>query len=237
MPPRLVVVNPKPNLTPHPTPPASPVSVFTSASSTSDSTSHNNHHGFWDTKGSRLTLPPNRYPNRIQDPQTYTDISRSDSVPTKAVTPTDINFVSSSSFSLPQSSQPPTHRQSVDEDQLLTSQSFVQDLEISANSNSNRHSISSTTTIASVMDSAFSTATAATSVFLDEASPVVGSPVNDVDLQPMSKAEGSCPSMTLRLDSLSTIHSMSVGKGGDGDEVSADDLEELDGETVMTSVD
>jgi hypothetical protein len=96
-------------------------------------------------------------------------------------------------------------------------------------SNSNGQSISSTTTIASVTDSAISTATATTSVFLDEASeveeprktvndgdmwinddPVVGSPVNDVDVQPMSKAEGSGPFMTLRL-------------------FSADDLEELDG--------
>ena len=253
-PPRLVVVNPTPNLTPHPTPPASPLSafVFNSASSASDSTSRNNsHHGFGYTKGNRLTLPPNCYPNRIQDPQTHTDGSQSDSVPTTAVNPTDINFVSSLSFSLPQSSQPPTHYQNVDEDQLLTSQSFVQDLEISVNSNSNRHSISSTTTIASVTDSttsaAISTATAASSVFLDEASemgeprkivnggdmwindaPVVGSPVND-DVQPMSKAEGNGPSMTLRLDSLSTIHSMSVRKGVDDDEVSADELEELDG--------
>jgi hypothetical protein len=123
-------------------------------------------------------------------------------------------------------------------------------------SNSNGHSISSTTTIASVTDSAISTATAATSVFLDEASeveeprktvndgdmwinddPVVGSPVNDVDVQPMSKAEGGGPSMALRLDSLSTIHSMSVRKGGDGDEVSADDLEELDGLDGGDSID
>jgi hypothetical protein len=248
VPPRLVVVNP----TPHLTPPASPISasVFTSASFTSPH--NNNHNGFGGTKGNCLTLPPNNYPNRIQDPQTPADRSRSDSVPTTAVTATDINFVSSSSLSLPQSLQPQPHHQSVDEDQLLTSsQSFVQDLEIPANSNSNRHSISSTTTIASATDSttsaAISTATAATSVFFDEASeveeprktvngdmwindaPVVGSPMDDVDVQPMSKAEGSGPSMTLRLDSLSTIHSMSVRKGGDQDEDSADDLEELDG--------
>ena len=55
--------------------------------------------------------------------------------------------------------------------------------------------------------------------------PVVGSSVNDVDVRPMSKAEGIGPSMTLRLDSLSTIHSMSVRKGGDEDEDSADDLD------------
>ena len=255
VPPRLVVVNPTPNLTPHPTPPASPLSasVFTSALSASDSISRNNNHrGFGGTKGNWLA-PPNHYPNRIQGPQTHTDRSRSDSVPTTAVTATDVNFVSSSSFSL----QPTPHHQSVDEDQLLTSsQSFVQDLEISASSNSNRHSISSTTTIASVTDSttsaAISTATAATSIFLDEASeveeprkmvndgdmwindvPVVGSPVDDFDVQPKSKAEGSGLSKTLRLNSLSTIHSMSVRKCGDEDEDSDDDLEELDGGTQL----
>ena len=77
---------------------------------------------------------------------------------------------------------------------------------------------------------AISTATAATSVFLKllkwiNDAPVVGSSVNDVDVRPMLKAEGIGPSMTLRLDSLSTIHSMSVRKGGDEDEDSADDLD------------
>ena len=221
VPPRLVVVNPTPNLTPHPTPPASPLftSVFTSASSASASTSHsNNHNGLGGTEGNWLTLPPNHFPNRMQDPQTH-DRSRSDSVPTSAVTATDINFVSSS-FSLPQPSQPPPHHQSVEEDQFLaSSQSFVQDLEMSASS---------------------------ALVFLDETSEVedsrktvkdgdmwiddvpVGSPVDDVDAQPMSKAGKSIPPMTLRLDSLSTVHSMSARKGGDEDEDSAADLEELD---------
>ena len=246
VPPRLVVVNPTPNLTPHPTPPASPVC----ASSASASTSHsNNPNGFGGSNGNWLTLPPNHYSNRIQDPQTH-DRSRSDSVPTTA---TDINFVSSSSFS-----PPPPHHQSVDEDQLLTSQSFVQELETSANSNSNRHSISSTTTIASATDStasaAISTATAATSVSLDEASevdeamktmkdgdmwindaPVVGSPVDNIDAQLLSKAGGSGPSLRLRLDSLSTIHSMSVRKDEDEDEDSDDDLEELDEATRLTN--
>ena len=41
----------------------------------------------------------------------------------------------------------------------------------------------------------------------------------------MSKAEGIGPSMTMRLDFLSTIHSMSVRKGRDEDEDSADDLD------------
>ena len=178
VPPRLVVVNPTPNLTPHPTPPAFPLSAsgFTSASSSAlDSTfRNNNQHGFGDTKGNLLTLPPDCYPNQIRDPT--------------AVTPTEVNLVSSLSFSLAQLSQPLTHLQSVDEDQLLTSQSFVQDLEISANFNSNSHSISSTTTIASVMDciasAAISTAIAASSVFLDEASEVEEprKTVNDSDV-------------------------------------------------------
>ena len=227
VPPRLVVVNPTPNLTPHPTPPASPLtaSVFTSASSASASTSHsNNHNGFGGMEGNWLSLPPNHFPNRMQDPQTH-DRSRSDSVPTSAVTATDINFVSSSSFSLPQSSQPPPHHQSVEEDQLLaSSQSFVQDLEMSVSS---------------------------PLVFRDEASEMeeprktvkdgdmwindvpVGSPVEDVDAQPMSKVGETAPSMTLRLDSLSTVHSMLVRKGGDEDEDSAADLEELDEATRL----
>ena len=57
----------------------------------------------------------------------------------------------------------------------------------------------------------------------------VGSPVDDVDAQPMWKAGESGPSMTLRLNSLSTVHSMSARKGGDEDEDSAVDLEVLDG--------
>lgn len=254
VPPRLVVVNPTPNLTPHPTPPASPLSAspspFSSTSSASTSRS-NNHNGFGGTKGNWLTLPPNHYPNRIQDPQTH-DRSRSNSAPTTAVTATD---VSSSSFSLLQLSQPPSDHQSVGENQLAFSQSFVQDLEISASSDSKRHSISSMTTIASATDSttsvAISTATAATSVSVDGTSEVeeprktindgdmwindapVGSPVVDVNAQPMSKAGGSGPPMRLRLDSLSTIHSVSVRKGGDEDEDSAADAEEQDGTTRL----
>ena len=78
----------------------------------SASTAHNNNHtGFEGTKGNWLTLPPNHYPNRIQDPQTHTDQSQSDYVST------DINSVSSSSFLPPQSSKPPQQHQ-MDEDQL-----------------------------------------------------------------------------------------------------------------------
>jgi hypothetical protein len=247
LPPRLVVVNPTPNLTPHPTPPASPLpsSVLVSASSASS----NNRNGLGGPK-IWLTLPPSHHPNRIQENH---DRSRSDYVATTAVTTTDINFVSSSSFLPPQPPQLPPHHQSADEDQLPTSsQPFVQDLEISANANSNRHSISSITTIASTTESttstAFSTATGATSAGSEAEErktmkddmwirdvAVVGSPVDHfvVDVQPMSKAGETGPSMGSRLDSLSTIHSMSVGNGGDdGDDGVALSDEDLDVEEL-----
>jgi hypothetical protein len=70
--PRLVVVNPTPNLTPHPTP-ASPVFTFASLALTSIS---NNHNGLGTRKEFGYSV-------------------------TTAVTATDINFVSSSSISLP----------------------------------------------------------------------------------------------------------------------------------------
>lgn len=214
-PPRLVVVNPTPNLTPQPTPPASPLSASgfaSAASSASASTTDGNHNGSGGTNGNWLTLPPSHHPNRKQDlrQEQNHDRSRSDSVATP-VTP-DIRSVSSPSFSPPQPPQSPPCHQSVDEDQT-SSQPFVQDLEISANSNSNRHSISSITTIASTTDSitstTISTATAATSAFLGEASEmeesrktvkddnlwindttVIGSPMEnvDVDAEPISKA-------------------------------------------------
>ena len=56
VPPRLVVVNPTPNLTPHPTPPASP--LLASAANPRN----NNHTGLEGTEGNLLTLPPNHYP-------------------------------------------------------------------------------------------------------------------------------------------------------------------------------
>ena len=233
LPPRLVVVNPTPNLTPHPTPPASPLpsSILVSASSASS----NNRNGLGSPK-IWLTLPPNHHPNRIQENH---DRSRSDYVATTAVTTTDINFVSSSSFLPPQPLQLPPHHQSADEQLSTSSQSFIQDLD--ANANSNRHSISSTTTIASTTESttstAFSIATGTTSAGSEAEEhktmkddmwirdvAVVRSPVDlfVVDGQPMSEARESGPSMSLRLDSLSTIHSMSVGKGGDdGDDGAA----------------
>ena len=77
---------------------------------------------------------------------------------------------------------------------------------------------------------AISTATAATSVFLKllkwkswgSGSMML---LSLGRLWTMSKAEGIGPSMTMRLDFLSTIHSMSVRKGRDEDEDSADDLD------------
>ena len=246
-PPRLVVVNPTPNLSPHPTPPASPLSssIFDSASPTSTSASSSNDSG--GTKGNWLTLP-SHHCNRLHDRDRSNDSASVPSVVATDVTTTNINLLSL--LQPPPLPPPPPYHQSIGE---LTSESFVQDPELSSNSNSNRRSISS---FVSTTDSATSTITEATSVSIDEMpqmeehrklakddsrwldnAAVVGSPADvlvEVDMQPVSKAGET---LRLRLDSLSTIHSMSVRKGGDEDEdgesggLTSDlDTEELDEE-------
>ncbi|KAF8805396.1 hypothetical protein BYT27DRAFT_6675283 [Phlegmacium glaucopus] len=223
LPPRLIVVNPTPNLTPHPTPPTSPL-LATSSS------------GIF-RKGDWLMLPPKHHPTQIQYLDQTRDRSRSEDLDSvEANSATDVSSSASLSAVLPPQPFSVQHHQA-------STESLVQDLEISASTNSNRHSISSTTTTTSNTDStsstAVSTATAATSALLDEAYEgceveeprkvmdedrwiddglVVGSPGEvdlDVDTQPMLKPDMVGDYTSMRLGSLSTIQSMSVKKGGE----------------------